>query len=76
MATSLDDRESCRRLYCGHCHELIPKSSFYRHRNRYYNHVTGEWSETDGSSTTHMEGDPIDVELLRELERVDGELYE
>ena len=72
MATTLDERQVSRRVYCGHCHKQIPKSSFYRHRNRYYDHVTGEWRETDSLNTTYLQEVTVDMELLRGVDSRSG----
>ena len=32
-----------RRNYCEHCESYLTKSTFYRHRSKYYNTATGKW---------------------------------
>ena len=74
MATPRGMEELARRglYYCDHCHKRIPRSSFYRHRNQYYNHVTGEWNEADASNNTCMEVDTVDDELFQITETRNG----
>ena len=40
-------------LFCGHCEKLLPRSTFYRHRNRYF--INGKWissAEKDGNDAS------------------------
>ena len=29
---------------CGHCNQLLPKSTFYRHKDTFYNPVSRQWN--------------------------------
>ena len=32
-----------RLLYCGHCHNKVPKSTYYRHRLQFYDEFRQVW---------------------------------
>lgn len=38
-------------MFCPHCGDTVPKSTFYRHRSRFYDPVSGIWNDDTPSST-------------------------
>lgn len=32
-------------MFCGHCSQYVSKSTYYRHRDTYYNKEKREWSK-------------------------------
>jgi len=34
-----------KRYFCGHCHQNLSKTVFYKHRRLYFNSRSKEWSE-------------------------------
>ena len=32
-------------IYCPHCDDFVPKTTFYRHKKQFYNVVNGEWGD-------------------------------
>lgn len=40
------------RRYCGHCCEYVGYSTFYRHRSRYYDEHTKQWSRSANHQQT------------------------
>ena len=38
-------------LFCGHCKEFLGKSTFYKHKRRYYNVSNGTWQLAEAAST-------------------------
>ena len=70
MASSSDVVRPRRRLYCPHCQDNVGHSTYYRHRDMYYNANTNQWSEgqdihdvdagdsvSESSSSTSCDGD-------------------
>ena len=43
-------RRSRERIFCGHCSEYLPKTTFYRHRDTFFNSVSNEWNKQDDHS--------------------------
>ena len=89
MATSSSIEETGRRaskrkrdlLFCGHCEKYVSKSSFYRHRDAYFDPVLGKWerenhrlleisvqeNETVSDTSVHMENSEIDEETSNKI---------
>ena len=42
-AASASNDSICE-IYCSHCMKNVPKSTFYRHRNRFFDPVSGLWN--------------------------------
>lgn len=42
-------RRSRDRVFCHHCHEYLPKSTFYRHKEAFFSHVSRQWQQKDDS---------------------------
>ncbi len=40
------------RLYCGHCKQLVGKSTFYRHYEQYYNVNEQKWNGEESFATS------------------------
>ena len=38
-------------LFCPHCDEYLSNSTFYRHKEAFYNHVSGEWKKSDACTS-------------------------
>jgi len=60
MSGELSDREevpSKRRCYCGHCSLYAGYSTFYRHRNKFFDSATNQWAtgEVDPGPTEMVE---------------------
>lgn len=36
-------KKPSRELYCQHCHQTVTKSTFYRHRSKYYDPISDVW---------------------------------
>ena len=50
MASSSESRRCRQKHYCPHCNDYLPKSTFYRHRDSFFNPVSIKWlSESDYS---------------------------
>ena len=45
------DESYSRLLYCRHCDRLLLKSTFYRHRNKYFDTVAGKWTKLQDENT-------------------------
>lgn len=60
--TQGDDEKSSqqRYLFCPHCTKMLSKSTYYRHRQQYYNHISGTWA-TDLESETHTGSDWVTI---------------
>jgi len=41
-----ESRDRGIRLHCPHCNELVSKATLYRHKARYYDHLTKTWRTT------------------------------
>ena len=39
------------RYFCGHCKEYLGKSTFYKHKKRYYNHSSRTWQLVNSAKT-------------------------
>lgn len=37
--------------FCGHCKEYLGKSTFYKHKKRYYNHSSRTWQLVNSAKT-------------------------
>ena len=49
-----------KRKYCDHCENYLSKSTYYRHRSKYYNIATGKWikvSDTTNPSSSSSASD-------------------
>lgn len=61
-------KDSSSHYFCGHCKDYVGKSTFYKHKKRYYNHSARTWrfaetaksqpAKTSGAST-FMDQDDI-----------------
>lgn len=54
-----------QRIFCPHCDERVSKSTYYRHREKYYDVRTGEWRTgvegvTSSARTSVLESNPHD----------------
>lgn len=49
-ATTAPKRRKRPALECGHCGEVVSKSTYYRHRQRFYNPKTKKWKMCDEES--------------------------
>lgn len=43
MASGSEPRRCRQKLFCGHCNDYLPKSTFYRHRDSFFNPASDEW---------------------------------
>lgn len=48
MSTRREPRQ-WQRLFCPHCGEKVSKSTYYRHREEYYDARSGEWKKGSDS---------------------------
>jgi len=44
-------RYSSANFFCGHCKEFLGKSTFYKHKRRFYNVSSGTWQLAEAVST-------------------------
>ena len=44
-------RSSSSAFFCGHCKEFLGKSTFYKHKRRFYNVSSGTWQLAEAAST-------------------------
>ena len=51
-ACAANSKRRRRTLYCGHCLEEVSKSTYYRHREKYYDEVEQRWSTLCSDSST------------------------
>ena len=49
--------------FCGHCRRLLPKSTYYRHRELYYDDISQKWNDIQEFSSTSSsdEDQPMDM---------------
>ena len=40
-------RRSRDKVFCPHCEDYLPNSTFYRHKGAFYNPVSCEWQKKD-----------------------------
>ena len=69
---SEEARSSKRRKYCDHCSKSVGYSTYYKHREQFFDHVTNQWSvescakagacEFSGSSTDTSQDDAADTD--------------
>ena len=60
-------------LHCGHCDRSLPKSTYYRHREAFFNPVSGHWEKDDlqslgsssDNSTPHSEAGTQKYDILQ-----------
>ena len=58
---SSQKRKRRRKTYfCGHCKRILPKSTFYRHRELYYDELCEKWTYALFSSADESEGESED----------------
>ena len=50
MASGIDGRCSRQKIFCAHCNDYLPKSTFYRHRDCFFNPVSKEWQKSDADN--------------------------
>ena len=43
---------SCREVFCGHCDMKVPRSTFYRHRENFFDEIRQEWLPQQQTSTS------------------------
>ena len=44
-------------LLCGHCDRYLSKSTYYRHRDAYFNHASGQWQISHSDDVSCLSGD-------------------
>lgn len=44
-----------RELFCPHCDRLVPKTTYYRHKEQFYDPDKGSWSTVKVNVTTNAE---------------------
>ena len=55
-------------IYCGHCQESLPASTYYRHREEFYNPVNQQWQELACPRRQEtFSSDSSDEEIVSEL---------
>ena len=55
MASGSESRRCRQKHFCGHCNDYLPKSTFYRHRDSFFNPVSNEWQRRDNAgSSSHQ----------------------
>ena len=50
-------------LLCGHCNSLVPHTTFYRHKAKYYDYISNTWETRKSNSNSDSE-----VEVTHEFE--------
>ena len=43
VAEPRTESSNCRQIFCPHCDEFVPKSTYYRHRDLYFCHHSNQW---------------------------------
>ena len=57
-----------RRVHCEHCKEFLSKSTYYRHRMRYFNAVSKQWvTIEDHNDSTSSDNDDTVSSFLTEF---------
>ena len=53
----IDSESLLKRKFCFHCNDYVPKTTFYRHREQYFDPITQVWtlSEENENSTLRSE---------------------
>ena len=46
-----DGEPSRFRVFCNHCDDYIPKSTFYRHKETFFNPVSNSWHKKGGETS-------------------------
>ena len=54
MATASLSKKAASKIFCDHCQSFVGKSTYYRHRARYYNQQGKRWERGDGNSTESL----------------------
>ena len=49
-----------QRTFCPHCEEAVSKSTYYRHREKFYDVRTGEWRKSAPDVACGCSGDLSD----------------
>ena len=44
-------KRTSSRFFCPHCNEYLGKSTFYKHKRRYFNLSEGKWRVEEGATT-------------------------
>ena len=57
IAEIIDSESISKRKFCFHCNDYVPKTTFYRHREQYFDPITQVWtlSEENDNSTLGSE---------------------
>ena len=57
-----------RRHYCEHCEGYLSKSTYYRHRSKYYNIATGKWIKVSDITNPNSSSSADDEDSSSSLE--------
>ena len=55
-------------LLCGHCETYVPKSTYYRHKERYFDVVSNQWQRLTEASRDRVVDSPVIVPALSEAD--------
>ena len=61
MMESTCGRGKARRIFCPHCEDFVTKSTFYRHKIKFFNKHTKTWNENTGRSVDSESSDESDL---------------
>ena len=68
-----------KRVYCDHCDNYLSKSTYYRHRSKYYNIATGKWIKvsdaTNPSSSSSASDEDNNTSRDEDEETFDDNLF-
>ena len=68
------------KLFCGHCTQLLPKSTFYRHKEKFYNSVSSEWQREPEGKSAVLPAEPcrnlypVESVSCTEMNETDGDI--
>ena len=47
--------DSSKRMYCGHCHEYLTKTVYFKHKRLHYDRTTKQWLSTRAFNPSYEE---------------------
>ena len=56
----VDSESLLKRKFCFHCNDYVPKTTFYRHREQYFDPVTQVWTLSEESENSTLGSEMIE----------------
>lgn len=73
--SGLSKKKSKKRILCDHCHDYIPKRTFYEHRRLYFDSRTQQWSDHRVFNPLPDADDMFDIRQPMDFEGIDSSLH-